>query len=91
VQARRDGRAIAKMRLDIDIRRQRLKRRDRQRQAGDHARLPCDQDGMGLRCFGYRGNRGDVTGAAEVFVERAPHGVRDDERRQKRFRMQERG
>ena len=75
----------------LDIRRQFLKRRDRQRQAGDHARLPRDHDGVGLGRFRDGGNRGDVAGAAEIFIQRALHGLVDGERRQKGFRMQERG
>ena len=86
-----DGAAIAKMRLDADIRRQFLKRRNRQRQSGDHSCLPRDQDGVGVGCFGDGGDRGDIAGAAEIFVERALHGFVDGERRQKGVRLQERG
>ena len=91
MQARGDGAAIAKMRMDVDIRRKLLERRNRERQAGDHARLPRDQDGVGLGCLRYGGDRGDIAGAAEVFVQRALHGICDDQRRQKRFGMQEQG
>jgi hypothetical protein len=77
------------MGLDVDIRRQSLKRRDRQRQSGDHACLPRDHDGMGLGRFRDGGDRGDVAGAAEVFVQRALHGLVNDERRQKRFGIQQ--
>jgi hypothetical protein len=89
VQSRGDDSAVAKMRLDVEIRRKLLKRRDCQWQAGDHARLPSDQDGVGLGGFGYGGNRGDVAGAAEIFVQRALHGIGDGKRRQKRFGMEQ--
>ena len=91
VHAGGDGRAVAIMRLDVDIRRQLLKRRNRQRQSGDHAGLPRDQDGVGLGCFRNGGDRGDVAGAAEILIERALHRLVDGERRQKRVRMQQRG
>ena len=83
-----DTRAIAVMGADADIRRQFLKRRDRQWQSGDHARLPRHQDGVGRSCLRDGGDRGDVAGAAEILVQRALHGLVDDERRQKRFRVQ---
>ncbi len=67
------------------------KRRDRERQARDHARLPRDQDRMRLGRLRDGRHRGDVAGAAEVFVERALHGRIDRKRRQEGVRVKQRG
>ncbi len=44
-----DGGAVAAIGLNVDIRRQFPKRRNRQRQSGDHAGLARHQDGAGRR------------------------------------------
>ena len=74
-------RAIACMRFDPDFRREPAKRRRDQRQAGDHAGLARDDDGAAAGVLRYGRDRGDVAGAAEVFLERARHRRFDFERR----------
>ena len=81
--------AIARMRLDLDVGREFLECRDRERQARDHAGLARDHDRAGRRVFRDRRNRGDVAGAAEILVERAVDGLVDRKRRQERFGMQQ--
>jgi hypothetical protein len=68
------------MRADLDVRRQLLQRRQRQRQTGDDARLARDEDGLRLGGFRDCRERGDVAGAAEILVERAMHGLIDGKR-----------
>jgi hypothetical protein len=43
-------------------------------------RISGDQDRMGMGRFRNGRDRGDVAGAAEVFIECAMHGFVDDER-----------
>ncbi len=73
---------VADMRAHVDVGRELLQRRQRQRQAGDHAGLAGDQDGLRLGRLRDRRKRGDVAGAAEILVERAMHGLVDRKRRQ---------
>ena len=68
-----------------------LKYRDRERQARDHAGLPRDHHGMGVGRFRDGGHRGDIAGAAEIFVEGALHGLVDGERGQEGVGVQQRG
>ena len=49
-------------------------------EAGDSAGLARDELGSGPRACGQGRRRGDVAGAAQVFVERAAHRFVDDER-----------
>jgi hypothetical protein len=51
--------------------------------------MPRDQDGMGVGRLGDGRDRGDVAGAAEIFLQRAMHGLVDDERRQERFGIEQ--
>ena len=70
---RRSPSPSRRMRLDLDLRRQPAERRFDQRQARDHAGLARDDDGAAARILRHRRDRGDVAGAAEVFLERARH------------------
>jgi hypothetical protein len=78
----RNPRGVADMRADLDVGRQFLQRRQRQRQSGDHAGLPRHEDGLRFGCFRDRRKRGDVASAAEILVEGAVHGLVDRKRGQ---------
>ena len=81
--AGRDRRAVARVRRDLDLRRQPAERRLDQRQAGDHAGLARDHDGAAARILRHRRGRGDIAGAAQILFERARHRRFDFERREK--------
>jgi len=66
-------------------------RRRRERQAGDDAWLARRQDRARACSLRHGGDRGDVAGAAEVFVERAFDGGFNDERREKGIGAEEGG
>ncbi len=75
-----DGIAVADVGLNVDVGGQPPEHRHRQRQSCDHAGLPCDKHRVGANVGRDRRNRRHVTGAAEVFVERARYRFVDGER-----------
>ncbi len=76
--------------LDFDVGRQPAECRDDQRQAGDHAGFARVEHGAAVGILRHRCGRGDVAGAAEIFLERAVHRRFDLERGQKRVGAQKR-
>ncbi len=78
-----DCRAVARLRVDLDVGRQPAERGGGQRQSGNHAGLPGIEHGAARRVLRHRGDRGDVAGAAQVFLERARHRRFEFERREK--------
>ena len=82
--------AVARMRRDLDIGRQSAECRGDQRQPGDHAFLARGNDGAAAGVLRHRCDRGDIAGAAKVFLQRARHRRFDFQRRQESVGAQKR-
>ena len=87
MQALGDDCAVTRMGDDGDLRRQAAEGLDRKRQASDHACLSRHQRRTGLCSLRDRRDRGDVAGAAEIFLERDTDGALDRQRREESLRM----